>query len=408
MNRSLDAIVLRYLGYALLFGAGAYLLYLVRGALPVFLIAGLIAYALEPSLKWLERRGHSRRGAVVYVFLIFLLLFLLLVALLATAWQQIQVLAEQAPQYQEQFVQVIRNAQDRLQELRLPTNIKQSVIEGVADFQNRAPQMIATKIQGMVSWTLASISLLLLLLVVVPIVTLWMMLEMNPLRARILILIPSQYRRDVTLIATKINEMLGRYVRGQIIVCSLFGVLCTIAFYTLYFLYGMEYPLVLGGLAAMVYIVPYLGMATIATAAGLIAYFTSSAPIPCALIAVGSCLVFNLILDYVVTPRVIGKGVGLHPLLVIFALLAGAQLGGVFGMILAIPFFAALRVIAIHLFPQLAVPISDTPPETRTFKENLVTDDVIEIVRQTHEVEQHSDINLSLHKQPKRHDQSQD
>jgi predicted PurR-regulated permease PerM len=365
MNRSLDAVILRYLGYTLLFGAVAFLIYLVRGALPVFLIAGLIAYALEPILKWLERRGHSRRGAVGYVFLVFLLIFLLLAALLATAWQQVQGLAEQAPQYQEQFIQVIRGAQDRLQELRLPTNIKQSVIEGVADFQNRAPQMIATKIQGAVSWTLASISLLLLLLVVVPIVTLWLMLEMNPLRARILILIPAQYRRDVTLIATNINEMLGRYVRGQIIVCSLFGVLCTIAFYALYFLYGMEYPLVLGGLAAVMYIVPYLGMATIAISAGLIAYFTSSAPIPCTLLAIGSCLVFNLVLDYVVTPRVIGQGVGLHPLLVIFALLAGAQLGGPLGMILAIPFFAALRVIAIHLFPQLAVPISDTPPEIR-------------------------------------------
>jgi predicted PurR-regulated permease PerM len=147
------------------------------------------------------------------------------------------------------------------------------------------------------------------------------------------------------------------------IVCLLYGVLCTAAFYALYFLFGMEYPLVLGVLAALIYIVPYLGMATIATSAGLIAYFTSSAPVLCAILAVGSCLLFNIVIDYGVTPRVIGKGVGLHPLMVIFALLCGAQLGGVFGMILAIPFFASLRVIAIHLFPQLAAPIPDTPPE---------------------------------------------
>jgi len=71
------------------------------------------------------------------------------------------------------------------------------------------------------------------------------------------------------------------------------------------------------------------------------------------------------VIDYGVTPRIVGKGVGLHPLMVIFALLAGAQIGGVLGMVLAIPLFASLRVVAIHLFPQLSAPIPPTPPETR-------------------------------------------
>src|SRR5690606_37211082 len=111
------------------------------------------------------------------------------------------------------------------------------------------------------------------------------------------------------------------------IVCSLFGVLCTCAFYALYLLYGMQYPLVLGVLAALIYIVPYFGMATIATAAGLTAYFTSTEPVTCAIIAVLSCFLFNVTIDYGITPRIVGKGVGLHPLMVIFALLCGAQLG---------------------------------------------------------------------------------
>jgi predicted PurR-regulated permease PerM len=295
------------------------------------------------------------------------LIIALLFALLATAWQQVQVLAEQAPQYQQQFTEVITKGQERLQQLRLPENVKDAVLQGVADFQSSAPRMISTKIQGAVSWTLSSLSLLLLFFVVIPIVTLWMMIEMSRLRARALMLVPEQFRDDVMTIAANINDMLGRYVRGQIIICTLFGALCTTAFYILYFRYGMEYPLVLGGLAAAVYIVPYLGMATIAFSAGLIAYFTSSAPVPCAVIAVSCCLLFNLVLDYVVTPRIIGKGVGLHPLLVIFALLCGAQLGGVFGMILAIPLFASLRVIAIHLFPQLTVPIPDGKSSANRF-----------------------------------------
>lgn len=383
MNRSLDAVVLRYVGYAMLFGLLAYLLFLVRGAFPIFAVAGLLAYAMEPILKRLEKKGYSRSGAVGFVFLIFLLTFILLMALLASAWQQAQSLASQVPQYQEQVVGMVDAGRAKLDELRLPKNLKQAILEGVSDFQENAPSAVAQKIQSAVGWTLSSIGVLLLVLVILPIITLWFMLEMNPMRARILMLVPSQYRRDVTSIGTEINELLGRYVRGQMIVCSLFGALCTVAFYVLSFTYGMQYPLVLGVLAALIYIVPYFGMATIAGAAGLTAYFTSDAPVLCATIAVVCCFVFNLTIDYGISPRVLGKGVGLHPLMVIFALLCGAQIGGVFGMILAIPLFASLRVVAIHLFPQLIVPIPQNLPEALLSPNISSGEKTGEIVEQT-------------------------
>jgi predicted PurR-regulated permease PerM len=197
-------------------------------------------------------------------------------------------------------------------------------------------------------------------------------------------LVPPMYRRDVTEIGQSINEMLGRYVRGQMVVCGLFGLLCTIAFYILQLTYGMGYALILGIMAGIIYIVPYVGMATVATAAALTGYFTSTAPVPCAIIAVGCCVVFNLIVDYGVTPRVLGKGVGLHPLMVIFALLSGAQLGGIFGMILAIPLFASVRVVLIYLFPQLTAPIPVTSPES----ENDTTDEATrEVLKQTRDAE---------------------
>jgi predicted PurR-regulated permease PerM len=72
---------------------------------------------------------------------------------------------------------------------------------------------------------------------------------------------------------------------------------------------------------------------------------------------VSCCIVFNLIVDYGIAPRVLGKGVGLHPLMVIFAFLCGFQLGGPLGTVVAVPVFASLRVIAIYLFPQLAAPL---------------------------------------------------
>jgi predicted PurR-regulated permease PerM len=386
MTRSLDAIILRYVGYALLFGAVAYLLFLVRGAIPIFAIAALLAYAMEPILQRLERKGYSRAGAIGFVFLLFLLLFALFIALMATAWQQAQTLSLQLPTYQKDIMRLSDVARERLDQLHLPQNLKIAVLESIADLQKSVPAAVTQKVQDAVGWTLSSISLLLIVLIVLPIITLWFMVEMERLRLRLFMLVPPQYRRDVAQICGNINDMLGRYVRGQMIVCSLFGVLCTIAFYVLYLVFGMQYPLVLGVLAALIYIVPYFGMATIAIAAGLTAYFTSSSPVACAILAVGSCVLFNLTIDYGITPRVIGKGVGLHPLMVIFALLCGAQLGGIVGMVLAIPFFAALRVVAIHLFPQLAAPLPASTPGTTRVEQELIPREGIHDEDETSEI----------------------
>lgn len=363
MNRSLDAIVLRYVGYSLLAIGCLYLLYLVRSVIVIFMVAGLIAYAFEPLLQRLEKRGYSRRGAVGFVFLFFLLLLLTVVALLASAWQQAQQLAGKVPTYQVQIIELINLNQERLERAHLPESVKESIHQGIKhtidDLKAKAPLYANSMVQAIVG----SLGSIFILLIILPMITLSLMLEMNPLRARALMVVPPLYRRDVMLITAKINEILGRYVRGQMLVCSLFGVLCTILFSILNLAYKMDYWLVLGVLATFCYIVPYIGMATIATAAGLTAYITSNAPLPCAIIAVGCIFLFNIIIDYGITPRILGRGVGLHPLMVIFALLGGAQLGGIIGMIIAIPFFASLRVVLIHIFPQLSSPVQRTSEE---------------------------------------------
>ena len=381
-NKTLDWQLLRYFGYAALFGCVVYLLFLVRGTLPLFFAALLLAYALEPILQRLEARGYSRRAAVGFVFLLFVLLLLIFAALLAVAWQQVQSLAVNFPGLIEQGKDVAASLRARVELLKLPDSVKASVVQSLDEAQTRAPQFVTLRLRNAIEWVFGSLGTLLLLFFILPLITLWLMLEMNTIRARALMLVPTTYRRDVTEIGQSINGLLGRYVRGQLIVCSSYGVLCTIAFYALSMIYGMQYALVLGLVAGLVYIIPYVGMLTIATAAGLAGYFTSSAPIPCALAAVGACLAFNVIMDYGVSPRVLGAGVGLHPLMIIFALLSGAQLGGIPGMILAVPFFASLRVILIYLFPQLTAPIphdSPTPGRKTT---------PVEVVRQTKDAEE--------------------
>lgn len=358
MNKPLDVIVARYAGYALLFGVFAYLLYCVSGVLPIFGVALLLAYAFEPLLRRMEANGRSRAAAVGFIAVIFVLLMALLISLLAAAWQQAQELSTNFPRLQKQVVALVEQNRHRVDELRLPDNVKLSINQAIQDLQGRAPALVSTRLQAVIGWVPGALGTIGISLIVVPILTLYFMLEMNPLRARALMIVPASYRRDVIEIADSINELLGRYVRGQMIVCGTFGALCTITFSLLTWKFQMAYPIILGLAAAFLYIIPYVGMLLIALSAGLTAYFTAgSSPALCAAIAVGSCVVFNLIIDYGVSPRVLGKGVGLHPILVIFALLSGAQVGGIAGMILAVPAFASLRVILIYLFPQLAAPL---------------------------------------------------
>jgi len=360
-SRSLDPVILRYLGYAAVLCIAAYLLYLVRGALPVFIIGAVLAYAMEPVLTRLEERGYSRRGAVGLVFLCFLLFLAALVGLLFVAWHQTQNLVTNAPVLEQKAANLLTHWQEHLSSLKMPLEMKNMIISGVKDFQVKAPQLIGSKLQTVVGWTFSSVGVLLVSLVIIPIITLWMMLEMKTIQRNCLLMVPSEYRPEVRAIVIDINEILGRYVRGQIIVCSTFGIMCLVGFGILGLIFHMQYGLALAMAGAFLYIIPYFGVTLVGVTAGLLGYFTSTSPMLCAILAVGCCVVFNLILDYGVAPRVLGEGLGLHPLMVLFALLAGAEAGGILGMILGVPIFASVRMIALRLFPRLDVANSIAP-----------------------------------------------
>ena len=368
MYKTSDALVARYVGFGLLFVGAVLLLFLVRGALPVFMVAGLLAFALEPVLQRLEKTGRSRLKAVSFVFVVILLLGLILLALLASAFQQGQSLVANIETYNTQVLNLIDSNRERLQESKLPQAVKESVNEAIdnnlQNFQKRVPGLAT----DFAARTLAGTGSFLANLFLLNLLTLGFMIEANRIKGRLLMLVPPIYRRDVTDLATSINELLGRYVRGQLIVCLTFGALCTVAFEIISRIFGMQYPLVLGAIAAVIYVLPYFGLAVVFVLSIVTAYLTSAQPLPAAIAVLISVIVINLITDYAVAPRVLGRGVGLHPLLVIFALVCGFHVAGPLGTVVAVPLLASLRVIAIYLFPQLAAPI---PTEEAIFPDSL-------------------------------------
>lgn len=360
-SKSLDAVVLRYVSLGLLFTAALIGLYLVRGVLPVFVISGVIAFALEPLLQRLERTNHSRPRAVGFVFLVYVLLLLILFSLLASAVQQGNSFIKGVPEKFGQIQGIVQKAQGRLDSLHVPLAVKDGIRRAVKDVNDTAGGSVLRLVQDAGPKILAGTGSLLLNVFLMTLISFGLMLEAQRIKGRLLMLVPAAFRRDAIRLATSINELLGRYVRGQLIVCATFGALCTVAFEVLNHVYGMQYPLVLGALAAAIYILPYFGLFVVIVVSVSTAYLTANpgqGPV-CAGVTLACCIVFNISVDYGVAPRVLGRGVGLHPLMVIFALLCGFELGGPLGSIAAVPIFASLRVLAIYLFPQLVTPLPD-------------------------------------------------
>ena len=368
MYKTSDALVVRYVGFGLLFIAIAVLIYLVREALPVFLVAGLFAFAFEPVLQRLEKSGRSRLKAVGFVFTVIVLLGAILLALLASAFQQGQSLVSNIDTYNAQVLKIIGSNRAKLNNSKLPKPVKDSINEAIDNNLQSLNQRVPGLAADFAPRILAGTGSFLANLFLLNLLTLGFMLEANRIKARLLMIVPPFYRRDITDLATSINELLGRYVRGQLIVCAFFGACCTVVFEIVSRVFGMQYPLVLGAVAAVIYVLPYFGLAVVFVASVATAYLTSDQPLAAAVSVVVCVIIINLITDYVVAPRVLGRGVGLHPLLVIFALVCGFHVGGPLGTVVAVPLLASLRVIAIYLFPQLAAPI---PTEEAIFPDDL-------------------------------------
>ena len=165
-------------------------------------------------------------------------------------------------------------------------------------------------------------------------------------------MIPQRWKSDATSLMNDIDEVLGRYIRGQLIVCGTIGASIAVALN----LVGLEYATLIGVFAGIVDIIPYLGVAIGMIPAFLVAWVNHSF-----LFAVFVVVVMEVVHwteGHVIVPAVIGHSVGLPPLVVMIALGAGAELGGVFGMVFAIPVAAIIRVLCIFYIRKLEHPYS--------------------------------------------------
>ena len=148
------------------------------------------------------------------------------------------------------------------------------------------------------------------------------------------------------------GAVFGRYVRGMLTVALIFSFVSSI----MLSIFGLNYALVFGVLSGLFYLVPYVGVAALAIAVIITALVQSGGEMSYSLLLGGYIFVQSFIIfDLLITPRIVGKSVGVHPVLTLFALSLGAKFFGVVGMILAVPIVAAIQVAIGQFYPQIYI-----------------------------------------------------
>lgn len=340
---------------------GGLFLYRVQVILPPFLIAFGLAALLDPTLRYNEQRGRSR------VYTIALLYFFMLCLLAITIVWVIPALVNQVTDVSQNLSQYYNHIQQTANEF-MGRNVRALDLVGIK--QHRVADLLNAKsgpVQASIAATLGSMSGLVqaalskvLWLVIIPISSFFFMRDFPILRARLILLFPEPHHARIHQLSHDIVDVFTAYLRGLAKICTLYACVACLMFSLL----NVRYALLLGILGGLFYAVPYVGNLLTATAAATIAFLMDAHPIlfwnvpahslPYAVVVAVCCIVMaNIVFDQLVYPRVVGGSVGLHPVVSIFSLMAGATVFGVWGMLLATPVAASIQIVLMCLFPKL-------------------------------------------------------
>ncbi|WP_374966692.1 AI-2E family transporter [Lysinibacillus sp. RS5] len=314
-------------------------------------LAGIAYYLLRPLLGLLERWRIPRIWGILLLYIAVIGILTLLVLLVYPFLRdQFTNLAKEFPEY---FMALTQNTVDYLNNSRITEyldkmnfnynevvkNFTTDMVKTVKDTATNLAQGVASGITGFVS-TLTGI---VLSLVTVPFILFYLLKDGEKLPNFILKACPPRMRKEVHEIFHDMDKQISSYIQGQILVSMCIGSMVTIGFLII----GMKYALLLGFLAMITSVVPYLGPVIAITPAVIIALVTS--PFMLFKLAIVWTVV-QLIEGKFISPQIMGKSLSIHPITIIFVLLTAGSLFGVPGVILGIPGYAILKVLVTHLF----------------------------------------------------------
>ncbi len=329
---------IRVASWALIAVASWLLLTLLAPVLTPFLLAAVLAYALHPLVERLHARGLPRwLGAGLAIALLMLLLLAILLLIVPVITQQVPLLRDQLPALLDQL---------NLWLVPLAARFDIQLKIDVALVRQWLGQIFAGRETALLEGLLSSLriggSVLAAVfgnLILMPIVAYYLLLDWARLVDLTKLLIPPRWRERVQSFLDETDAVLGQYLRGQLLVMAVLAVFYTVALS----LVGLDLALPIGVFTGLAVFVPYLGFGVGLVLALLAALLQFQSLFGVALVA-AIYLLAQVVESMYLTPKLLGERIGLHPIAVIFALLAFGHLLGFVGVLIALPASAVLLV----------------------------------------------------------------
>lgn len=302
------------------------------------LLALVIAYILNPIAVWLQNRGLSRTQATLLIYFAFFgSMGLLAARFLPLMVKEFNHLADYIPRYSTQIEKMLADFDAMAHRLNLPDSVRQALHENVDNLEELLLELV-TRVPEYTS----NIAKAIFNVAMVLILTFYILKDFYLLRDSLYKVVPRSSKGKVRKILHEIDQSLGNYIRGQSIICSVVGFSTWLGLLIL----GIDFALILGVFAGVTNIIPYFGPFIGAVPIVLVALLKS----PLTALKAGIVIVIVQQLESnLLSPQILGKSMGLHPLVVIIALLAGGQFFGIIGMIAAVPVVAVGRILLKNL-----------------------------------------------------------
>ena len=326
---------------ALWIGVGLGLLVLLYALSPIltpFLLAAVLAYVCNPVADRLERLGLPRIAAVVVVLLALGALGGgLLLIVLPLVQEEAALIAARAPQ-------ALQIANEKLapwlrQNLGIKLHLDAASLQKLATGNWDVVQVVLTRLYDSLKIGGGALIGILVNLFLAPVVMFYLLLDWKGLLERLSNAVPRPWHERTDRMAADVDAVLSQYLRGQVLVMAILAAYYSLALW----IAGVPSAISIGVVTGLLIFIPYLGYATGLTLALLVAtlQFAGWGPIVAVLVVYG---IGQVLESFVLTPYLVGERIGLHPLAVIFALMAFGQLFGFFGVLAALPASAALLV----------------------------------------------------------------
>lgn len=300
-----------------------------------FMIGGFITYLLHPVVEKLHEKGLHRGLAIFFIYVLFFggigfSLYKGIPVFIA----QLKDLSESAPIFAEQYRSWINQIQSHT--AQWPDGLQGRMNDGIDAFERKLDTILTIFIGFLMNFLNSAI-----VLMMIPFIAFYMLKDFYLIKRAVWYLTPKRWRKQGIRFLRDVDASLGSYIRGQLFVCLILGGISALLFW----IFHLKYPLLLGMIVGVTDLIPYFGPVIGAIPAVIIAATMSSKLV---MITIAIIFVIQFLEGNILSPFIVGKSLRMHPLMIMLAITAGGEIGGLLGLILAVPVLVVLRVAIIH------------------------------------------------------------